>query len=538
MEDSYSSKTLDHLGLVAGMFDELGLGEMIDSACPSDSPERSVSTGQAIKAMIINGLGFVNKRLYLVSNFFADKPIERLLGPDIDAAQLNDDRLGRALDEVYQAGLTPLFSRIAAQALSALDLAPRTGHMDSSTVSVHGKYNSEQDAPAAELHITRGHSKDHRPDLAQATIQLICDHLHGIPLHFEVLAGNSSDSTAFRRTIKNFGEQLTFDTGLDTVVADSKLYSAETLQVLADAQFNWITRVPATLEAVRELQAAARPEDFHDLPDQAGYQARRYTCEYGDIEQDWIVYRSEQAAERSVKSLRRKVDKQAVEAAKKLRKLGGQHFHCEADARQAAEESMRAYPWMELGAITVHEVRKYSRPGRPAPDAEAEIVYRIEAETRIKEEAFDRAVFEDSLFVLATNQLTETAEAEAELLRCYKQQNTVERGFRFLKDPRVVADSLYVQKPSRVAALLFVMVCCLLVYSALEYRIRTGLKQNDQTVPDQKNKPTQKPTARWIFEVFIGIHVLTLPDRTEMVLNLKPPQRTVIQLLGYDHFYS
>ena len=68
---AYTSKTLDHLGLVAGMCREIGISEVIDTHCPSDSPDQIVSTGKALEAMILNGLGFVNKRLYLVPHFFS-----------------------------------------------------------------------------------------------------------------------------------------------------------------------------------------------------------------------------------------------------------------------------------------------------------------------------------------------------------------------------------------------------------------------------------------------------------------------------------
>jgi transposase len=76
----YSSKTLDHLGLVAGMCQEIGIAEVINEYCPSESPDQIVSTGKALEAMILNGLGFVNKRLYLIPHFFRDKPIALLLG--------------------------------------------------------------------------------------------------------------------------------------------------------------------------------------------------------------------------------------------------------------------------------------------------------------------------------------------------------------------------------------------------------------------------------------------------------------------------
>lgn len=93
----------------------------------------------------------------------------------------------------------------------------------------------------------------------------------------------------------------------------------------------------------------------------------------------------------------------------------------------------------------------------------------------------------------------------AELLATYKAQQTVERGFRFLKSPEFLTSSLYLKKPERIEALLMVMTCSLMIYAALEHRIRKGLVAQGRSVPDMKKKPTQKPTARWIFLCFGGI---------------------------------
>ena len=66
------------------MFDELGLGDVIDQAITQDATKRQVSVGQAVKAMVLNGLGFVNQQLYLLPRFFDNKPVERLIGPAIE----------------------------------------------------------------------------------------------------------------------------------------------------------------------------------------------------------------------------------------------------------------------------------------------------------------------------------------------------------------------------------------------------------------------------------------------------------------------
>ncbi len=100
----YRTQVLDHLGLVAGMFEELGITEVIDQATQQNPEMRIVTAGHAIKAMVLNGLGFINQQLYLVPHFFQNKPIARLIAPGIQASHLNDDTLGRALDTLYETG--------------------------------------------------------------------------------------------------------------------------------------------------------------------------------------------------------------------------------------------------------------------------------------------------------------------------------------------------------------------------------------------------------------------------------------------------
>ena len=120
----YRTQILDHLGLVAGMFDELGLGDVIDQATHQNPEMRDLTVGEAVKAMVLNGLGFINHALYLVPRFFHNKPPSRLIAPRVAPAQLNDDALGRALDTLYTYGVTELYSLIAVRAAKRLGLIP------------------------------------------------------------------------------------------------------------------------------------------------------------------------------------------------------------------------------------------------------------------------------------------------------------------------------------------------------------------------------------------------------------------------------
>ena len=125
------------------------------------------------------------------------------------------------------------------------------------------------------------------------------------------------------------------------------------------------------------------------------------------------------------------------------------------------------------------------------------------------------------------------------MLDGYKGQARAARGFRFIKDPQCLASSLYLKRPERVMALLMVMTVCVLVYAALEYRIRHGLQEHEATFPDKKGKRIQSPTARWVFPYFVGMHVLYIQGQGLFVLNLTDEHQHLLQLLGkrYAWFY-
>jgi transposase len=199
---TYRSQVLDHLGLVAGIFDELGIGDVIDQATHQNPEMRDLTVGEGVKAMVLNGLGFINQALYLVPRFFQNKPTYRLISPRVAAEQLNDDALGRALDTLYDYGVTELYSLIAATAAKRLDLSPTSMHLDSTSVHVDGRYNRDEPPSEQVVHITKGYSRDHRPDLNQVMWELIVEHQAGIPVLMKPLGGHSSDPQAFGQVIQ------------------------------------------------------------------------------------------------------------------------------------------------------------------------------------------------------------------------------------------------------------------------------------------------------------------------------------------------
>ena len=316
----YRSQVLDHLGLVAGMFEELGIGEVVDQATQQNPEMRIVTAGHAVKAMVLNGLGFVNQQLYLVPRFFQDKPISRLLAPCLlEAKHLNDDALGRALDTLYAYGVTALYSLIAATAAERLGLAPRFVHLDSTSFHVDGRYNSDHAPDEQVVHLTRGYSRDHRPDLNQVMLALIVEPQAEIPVLMQPLSGNSSDAPACGQIIQEHVAQLHTTDGTTYLVADSALYSKDNLQKLSETRLKWMTRVPATLSKAQAALAQADPQTMAPLLD--GYRYRALTSTYGGVAQRWLLVFSEHRqsqAQRMVDKQLLKRSEQDVKAFKKL----------------------------------------------------------------------------------------------------------------------------------------------------------------------------------------------------------------------------
>jgi transposase len=531
---TYRTERIDHLGIVSGICQEIGLVETIDDQIGANG--RQVSVGQAAQAMVLNGLGFASRALYLTPEFYSNKPVDMLIGEGITAEMLNDDSLGDALDRMYAAGVTELFAQVAARACDQYGIETRFYHLDSSSFHLHGEYEQPEEGA---ITITHGYSRDHRPDLKQVVASLITTHQAAIPTWLEALSGNSSDKSSFPQTVAAYQKQLA-QGKKSYFVADSALYTKENIGQLSTVW--WVTRVPLTLKAAQTMLAEsgpvvdeAEPEGWEELA--PGYQGREYESAYGGVKQRWLVVFSRAAYDRESKTFARQLAKAEARAQAALAKLEKQTFACQPDAEQAVAKVAAKWRY-HRPVIQVEPVLGYGQRGRPAKGSKPTIQgYRITGDVVPKEAQLAELEQQRGKFILATNQL-EAAELPAtEMLAVYKAQGvTVERGFRFLKDPLFFADSLFLKKPSRLMALLMIMGLSLLIYALAERQLRLALQENNQTIPDQVGKPTQRPTMRRVFQMFEGIDLLIIlvagQIATRQVLNLRPVHRQIVTLLG------
>lgn len=532
----YNSKLLNHLGLVSGMYDELGIGEVIDQLLLPDGKKQIVSFGQAVKAMVLNGLGFTNRALYLTPHFFQDKPVELLIGKDIEAKHLNDDVLGRTLDAIYAYGPDALYPQLSILAVKRLGLLCRFGHMDSTGFHTDGQYNCNKEPEEGVISITKGYSRDHRPDLNQVVLQLICERQAGIPLLMAPLSGNNSDKDSFRDMINTHIEQLRSEFKIEYMVADSALYVAETLKDMKD--FLWVSRVPETLTLARDIIHALAPELMNN-PDQSAFKS--LGTMYGDVKQRWVVVYSPEAYQRTLKTINKRCLKQSTTETKNFNKLCKQDFACEADALKALAVFEKKLKMTFVTNVQIVAQPRYKDKGRPAHGRTPDFyIYRIEGCMASMPQERTRRLQRKSCFIIATNQLDYGVLSDKELITVYKDQQKVEGGFRFIKDPMFMASTLFLKSPKRIMALMMVMTLCLLVYAALEHRIREALKEHNETFPNQKGTPIVNPTARWVFQFFCGIHILIIAQTQTLILNLNEHHKALLKLLGkrYEALYS
>ena len=250
----YSTKGLDHLGLVSGMCKDIGIAKFIDAAHPNQSEDKHISYGQLVEAMILNGLGFVGRTLHMYPEYFAERPVERLLGKGIKAEHINDDALGRCLDQLYETGVSELFQGLSARTISHLKLPCEGLNLDSTSIHVDGEYKDEEGNAAIKL--VRGYNRDHRPELNQVVLNLITENQAGIPIYMQAASGNINDNEGFKNIVKQHVKSLKAAHNNRYFIADAALYTAETIQSLDEQGQLFISRAPQKLTLVKAAISA------------------------------------------------------------------------------------------------------------------------------------------------------------------------------------------------------------------------------------------------------------------------------------------
>lgn len=502
---------------------------MIDARLKPDDQE-AITPGEAVKGMILKGLGFANRPLSLTSQFLAGKPLALLLRPGVEADRFHRFKLGRTLDEVHTSGCDLLLSEMARAVCQQAAIDQRFTHRDTTRFSLTGAYGAERDQQA--IPITHGYAKDHRPDLTQAVLALMVSQDDGVPLVSQSWDGNVSESQMFQDRAKALLSTFAQSATPRSLLADRKLYSKDHATHLKPLGF--ITRMPDTLQLVSQVSSQAlRSAPWQALDDTTRYH-RLELGHYG-MAQRCLVVCSEAARQRADTPVSPAQKRACAASEQQLLHLQAQRFERHHSAQAALATLAKSWHSHPVASTELVEHKRYAGKGRPSAKAPLQgVLWQMRAAVHPDAEAIRRHTQHQGCFVLGT-----TIEAEAlsdeEGVAAYKAQSQVEGGLRFLKAPLCFVASLFVKKPTRIQGLLMVMTLALLVYAVAQRRLRQALARQKESLPHQINPPTQRPTLRWVFQLLEGIHrvrVIGQDQVYDLIEGLNEVQIKMLRLFG------
>ena len=558
------SLPVGHLPVIRACLDQLGVFDVLDEHLPRH-PLAHASDAECLAVMVLNVLSG-RVALWRMDQRFEHLDLELLLGEGVEASWFHDNRLGRALDHIDDVGTDTLLADVVLRYLKTRGAEPFSVHLDHTTLSLHGVYDTEQEPKPA-----RGFSKDHRPDLKQLVFGMSLHGAVGIPLTMGLHSGNTSDHVANRDHLSRLADLLP-DPDEVTIVADCKLVDGQTLGLLTGAGFHFVSLVPKTFGLRQALidQAWAEGPDVSKWPTLASkpgakkadpprlYRGRSFTGRFAlqlrpEGSDDAVVsheplrclvVHSDALAERFDKALDGKLKREAKALAKTHRGVLAKTFACEADAAAAMVPLVKRLRW-HTAAVTVEPkevVEKRPRSGRPprgAPPPPSRTVWVPTVTLQRDEDAVVVARRRASCFVLVTD-WDQQEWTDEQVLAEYRHQAMVEghTGFRWLKGPAAVTP-VFLETPTRIRALGFVFMVALMVRNFVQFTLRRQMKRRGRGVlhPFRK-KPDDNLTTEMALVWFDGVMTTALrmpgTDWTRRPTKLHQQARDILQLLGID----
>jgi transposase len=551
------SYTIGALPLLDRLFDRLRLEPILRDHLPPEDRRSRIPTTSGL-LLLLKNLLVSREPLYGLGQW-ATRYVPQLLG--LDPAQLpalNDDRIGRCLDRLFDADVPTLTLAVVTHAVREFDVDLDELHTDSTTITFHGDYETADQERTLRgrlrLAVTWGHNKDHRPDLKQLLYILTVTRDGAVPVQFRVQSGNATDDRSHRAT----WDLLCKLTGRRDFlyVADCKLATAENLAYIHRHGGRFLSVLPRT----RGEDAAFRAEilggrvhwgRIHDKYDDEGELVDRFSIhepEATSVEGYRLIwYHSTRKAELDAGARQQRIERALLRLAELREKLASPRTrHRERPKVAEAVEAILGETGTE-GEIAVtieeraEETFRQQRRGRP----NAQTLYvkserkRFELTCRVDSVRLAEEARCDGIFPLITNEMTMSAR---DLLLAYKEQPMIEKRFAQLKTDFVVAPVL-LKEVSRIQALLCVYFLALLVEALLERELRRAMEREGiaslPIYPEARG--CRRPTARKVIDLFEDVqrHELSAGRRPAVVFTTKLNrlQRRILRLLGMPRAY-
>jgi transposase len=546
------------LPIIDRLLERMRLDEFLRSYLPRADRRCRIAPSIGVTLLLKNAL-LSREPLYGIGEWAARFDPVALGFADTQLPSLNDDRVGRCLDRLFQSDITSMVLALATHVVREFQVDLDELHNDSTTITLHGAYadaaREEKRGQRTRMAITWGYNKDHRPDLKQLLYILTVARDGAVPVYFQVASGNVVDDQTHCAT----WDLLCRLTGRRNFlyVADCKLASTENMAYIHQHQGRFLTVLPRTRSEDRVFrdslssgQVQWRP--IHDKRNDDGEIVDQYSVSVPatlSAEGYRLVwYHSTRKAEQDARARHQQVERALNELAELRQKLSSPRtrYRREAKLAEAVQEILQARGverWIvtEIKERTEQKFRQ-DRRGRPndktryvmKTSTRFELAYHIDTVQLAAETAGD------GVFPLITN---DSSLSELEMLLAYKSQPALEKRFSHLKTDFEVAP-VYLKEVSRIQALLCVYFLALLTESLLERELRRAMdREAIESLPlYPEGRKCRRPTARRVIDLFEDVqrHSLRAGRRPPVVFTteLSRLQRRLLRLLGMTKVYD
>lgn len=519
------TKTIGSLALAYPYLRRLDVAERIGELV-TKGQEREIPTGQVIEVLVLNRLSLRPVPISKIGAWAETQAIAEVYG--IASAGLNDDRIGRALDELHP-HLVDLWAALVLRGAQAYGVRLDRLHSDVTRLAFEG---DDADAPTttadgqALAQITYGYTGRNDPTRKQVTLSLSVAADGALPTWYQLADGNAADNRAYLVHLAAVRQHLKLDQPL--VVGDSKLITRPTMLGFCrvGARFVGPTSLTAAdREVLLSLWEAGKPMERLDLPDpeQPSQAGRYWGLEFPEILPDpeqKTSYRLRRLFVQSRDDRRAARHQRAKDLAKAHRALWTiKHRLSRPVDRDRGLVERKA-------AEAVAKVERYLRVAVVDTEPGLDVRWTLDRNHLRVAACFD------GIYCLLTNQSEAEAPPHA-VFRAYKDQSKVERRFRAVKQPPIQLRPLWLHQPQRLESLVFVVMVALYLFALIEREARRVVAQSGQVFtalrPDRRDH--LPVTAERLFEVFAPLSLVRQPLRVgeELVETVTPTTLNSIQ---------
>lgn len=545
-----NAREIGPIPLVRHFFDRIGLDDLLEKHVPDRKLGRqaAVRSARALSVMIANVLTSRGP-LYSVHGWLQQHIPEQFGLDDRQVKAMNDDRIGRALDRLYELEPASLLTAVVTRAVKEFDIDLSQVHSDTTTVTFSGAYEGQKNKEELKRPplITFGFNKDHRPDLKQLVYSLTVSADGAVPVHYKTYDGNTTDDKTHIETWLTVREIA--GTAEFVYVADSKLCTRENMRFIDERGGTFLTVLPRSRQEDDAFRARLQEtpivwdevrrqkdpnsKDKPDIVYDAHEPGERTTDGYRIV---W--YRSSVKASHDEKRRNKRITRVKMRIENLEARTGAHRFRSVEAAQRAADEVLQdegAQRWLEVRAVEdIVTDYKQATPGRPSKSTRYRKVdipiVLFEVKERVDVIQADARC--DGLFAMVTN---DDARSPQKLLDVYKYQPFLEKRNEQLKSVLSVAP-VFLKRPERVAALLLVYFLAVLIFALIERETRRAmLARGIDALPlYPEDRPCKAPTADGVMRAFEGIRRSQLLDPHGNVLRTFHDQLTPVaaQLVG------